>query len=670
MRFRLLFPLLLLSATAAFAQLKESINVSVVEVPVTVIGHDGNPVRGLAASNFEVLDNGKRRVITGFEAIDFASPAFTASSAVPAMTPINPAARRNFMLLFDLSYSNPNALIRAKAAAREFVSRSVNRRDRVAVGTIDTNRGFRLVTAFTTDRNVVRSAIESPAEFIGTDPLQITATNAAPVPEPVLAANSFSPTAHEAKLEQASEAQRVLARQAEEFDDSYRRHQVDRQLEILAMISRTMNTVYGRKEIILLSEGFDPKLIQGRRPMTKEGEEDQVAVERGEIWRVNSDQSFGNAESQSLLGRFAEMCRRSDVTLHAIDIHGLRDQMEPGSDAPETQEALHLLASAGGGHVFKNTNDLASSFDRMLHQQEVTYVLAFRAPTENPGVFHKLSVKLVDVPAGSHASCRSGYYEAGSANEAERALATAEIMVNDVPQHDIHVDALPSVFTGIGERAAVPVVVDINGSDLMRIKDDPILIADVFVYAFDADGGVRDSLFQRLTIDTDKLGAKLNSGGVKYLGTLSLPSGAYAIKTLVRLPEIGRNGFVRRDIVVPERNTAVISPPLFFADSAKWVLVKGSSHDPSGTYPFVVGDATFVPSAAARLEAGESRRFVVLVPHAAADAVLDVKPAAALVGRSGDAFIFDLQPDGARGKAIDAALRGSTATSSVVVETP
>jgi hypothetical protein len=410
--------------------------------------------------------------------------------------------------------------------------------------------------------------------------------------------------------------------------------------------------------------------VQGRRPMTHEGEEDQVAIEQGEIWKVNSDQRFGNSGSQTLLGRFAEMCRRSDVTLHAIDIHGLRDQLTPGSDAPESNEALHLLASAGGGRVFQNTNDLASAFDRMLHQQEVVYVLAFRAPTESPGAFHKLSVNLVGGPAGVHVSHRTGYYEAGSTNEAERALATAEIMVNDVPQRDIRVDALPSVFMGSTERAAVPVVVDINGVDLMRVKDDPILIAEVFVYAFDANGGVTDSLFQRLTIDTDKVGTKLSHGGVKYLGTLSLPPGAYAVKTLVRLPEIGRNGFVRRDIVVPERSVAVISPPLFLEDASRWVLIKGNSHDPSGAYPFVVGDSTFVPSAIARLEAGERRRFVVFGPHAAADAVLDVKPAASFVGRSGDAFIFELNPDGSKRSAIDAALRGSSATSSVVVEVP
>ncbi len=670
MPFRLSVFLLLLGATTAFAQVTESINVSVVEVPVTVVGHDGNPVRGLRASDFQLFDNGKPRIITGFEAIDFASPAYTTPTVTPSTTPINPAARRNFMLLFDLSYSNPNALLRAKAAAREFVAHSVNRRDRVAIGTMDTNKGFRLVTAFTTDRKVILSAIDNPIEFMGTDPLQITATGAAPVPEPAMTSDPFSPAAHEAKVIQASEAQRVLVRQAAEFDDSYRRHQVDRELEILAMISRAMNTVYGRKEIILLSEGFDPKLVQGRRPMTKEGEEDQVAIERGEIWKVNTDQAFGNSESQRLLANFGEMCRRSDVTLHAIDIHGLRGQIVPGSDTPEPNEALHLLASAGGGRVFQNTNDLHSAFERMLHQQEVTYVLAFRGATDDPGAFHKLTVKLAGGPAGANLSYRAGYYEAGSTNEAERVLATAEIMINDVPQPDIHVDALPSVFMGSGERAAVPVVVDVNGSDLMRIKDDPILIADIFVYAFDANGGVADSLFQRLTIDTDKVGAKLNEGGVKYLGTLSLAPGAYAIKTLVRLPEIGRNGFVRHDVVVPERNATIISPPLFFADASRWVLVKGSTHDPSGAYPFVVGDSTFVPSAAVRLQNGDRRRFVVFAPHAPADAVLDVKPAAAFVGRRGDAFIFDLNAAGSKGTVIDAALRGSTATSSVTIETP
>src|SRR5260221_7548971 len=62
---------LLLASAGAFAQIKESISVNVVEVPVTVIDGSGNPVRGLTAANFKLLDNGKERAISSFDTIDF-----------------------------------------------------------------------------------------------------------------------------------------------------------------------------------------------------------------------------------------------------------------------------------------------------------------------------------------------------------------------------------------------------------------------------------------------------------------------------------------------------------------------------------------------------------------------------------------------------------------------
>ena len=54
-------------ATSAIAQMKETVNVNVIEVPVSVVDSSGNPVRGLTAANFEVYDGGKKQAITSFE---------------------------------------------------------------------------------------------------------------------------------------------------------------------------------------------------------------------------------------------------------------------------------------------------------------------------------------------------------------------------------------------------------------------------------------------------------------------------------------------------------------------------------------------------------------------------------------------------------------------------
>ena len=100
--------LALFLTAAASAQVKDSITVSYVEVPVTVVDRGGNPVRGLQGKDFEVLDQGKVRVIRSFDVVDFASP-----ESVTAISPLSPVARRNFLLLFDLTYASPETIVRA-----------------------------------------------------------------------------------------------------------------------------------------------------------------------------------------------------------------------------------------------------------------------------------------------------------------------------------------------------------------------------------------------------------------------------------------------------------------------------------------------------------------------------------------------------------------------------
>ncbi|HEX7192807.1 MAG TPA: VWA domain-containing protein, partial [Thermoanaerobaculia bacterium] len=164
---RIVFTLLFV-AGAAHAQLKESITVSYVEVPVAVVDRSGNPIRGLTQANFELTDDGKKREIGGFEAIDFASQE---SGTAPAA--ITPAARRNFLLLFDLTFSSPASIKRAQDAARNFATKMAGRDDRIAVASIDVAHGFRLLTSFTTDHALVDTAIANPAGFTALDPLQL-----------------------------------------------------------------------------------------------------------------------------------------------------------------------------------------------------------------------------------------------------------------------------------------------------------------------------------------------------------------------------------------------------------------------------------------------------------------------------------------------------------------
>src|SRR5205814_1553044 len=112
-------------------------------------------------------------------------------------------------------------------------------------------------------------------------------------------------------------------------------------------------------------------------------------VMSGRSYNVDSDARFGSSSSMSMLDRMAQSFRGSDVVLHAIDIQGVRVQNDVSSGSRiNSNEGLFLLANPTGGEVFKNVNDVKLNFQRLLHQQEVVYVLGFQAPTQKPGAFH------------------------------------------------------------------------------------------------------------------------------------------------------------------------------------------------------------------------------------------------------------------------------------------
>src|SRR5438270_2852321 len=522
-------------AAAASAQVNESITINYVEVPVTVADRNGNPIRGLTKANFEILDEGKKREIAGFESIDFASR--NASSA-----PITPAARRNFLVLFDLTFSSPSSISRAKEAAREFATKMMKPDDRIAVATIDVAHGFRLLTSFTTDRTVVAAAIDNPAAFTTLDPLQLAATA---VDRDVAA--SMNEAGKRANPENEDKIQAI-----NRLEDSYNREKVNGQMSLLAGLAAVLRGVRGQKHILLLSEGFDPRLVLGRDTGTDKNQQrrEATALESAAIWGLDNDNRYGATSSQELVKGLADVAKRSDVILDAVDIRGVRSQFDPRQglqhktedglleipgDGPQGQsnEALHLIASSTGGTVFQNSNDLANDFQRAVRAQEVVYVLSFQAPLADPSKFHDLKVHLVNVPGG-HAIARSGYYEGGVGSSAERTLRNAEIIVDDIPQTGVHLASNASAFEAGGPEPVVAIVVEIDGKDVV-LPNGGSPTVEVYTYAFDEHGTVRASNVRRISVDAAKLGTRLLQRGVKYYEMLSLPAGSYAVKTLVRV---------------------------------------------------------------------------------------------------------------------------------------
>ncbi|HEV7429179.1 MAG TPA: VWA domain-containing protein [Thermoanaerobaculia bacterium] len=594
---------------------QETIKVHLVEVPVTVIDHDGNPIRGLKAENFELFDDGKRQKITAFDAIDFAS-----TESVSAISPLNPNARRSFILVFDLEYSQHKSIPRARVAARKFVAANVLPHDLVAVAFIDPMKGFQLATAFTTDRNLVDAAIASPNLTVGVDPLQLSGLDS--FGNSISGASASLATGIGGAMDEAdSERNEIKARTAEQ-NRRFAALQLENHIHALEQLAMFLRSAPGRKQVIYLSGGFDGSIVIGR------GARDTMAEEMAEMTNVisgnghlpNLDARFGSPHELGNVKKTGELFKLSDVVINAIDIDGIgiEDGTPTGKPPTVYNDALHLLANPTGGTVFENTNDLHSDFERLMHEQEVVYVLSFQAQSSHPGRLHDLTVKAIDLP-GVRVNNRVAYHEAGGEIPAERALTNAEIVMNDIPQRDIRVAAIASAVPG-EKHSAVAFFLEINGHDLLAATTSAVPV-HVFVYAFDEHGIVRDRVDQRIKVDPARASSAMRENGIKYFTTLALPPGHYAIRALVERPDPQKRGFVRTDLIVPEPGDASVSSPLFFDKPGQWALLKGVQRD-DASYPFLLNGEPFVPSATPLLQRAARTEFALFLYNAAAEEMM------------------------------------------------
>lgn len=587
---------------------RETVEVTLVEVPVTVVDRAGNPVRGLTAANFEIFEGRKQHPITNFEMVDV-----TKVSSEPANAALSPAARRNFLLLFDLTYSSPIAVLRAREAAASFVRSGIAENDLSAVGTISAERGFRLLTSFSTDRQLALEAIETlgaPMFFKPVDPLLFV---------------TLDPSRDTGSTSRGrEELQEHLAEISREFvrgNDQVERSRVQKTIETFGGLAKILDNVRGRKQVILLSEGFEARFIHGRESLSSaDAQADTAASVSGEVWKVDNDQRFGTVSSKNELDQMAQLFKRSDVVLHAVDIKGLRSNVDASAGAKiASNEGLFLLADPTGGEVFKNANELGTNFSRILRQQEVVYVLGFQAPAaKKPGEFHELDVRLKNVPGRPRVSHRAGYYEAGpEESQLERVLAVGDILANDIPFDQLPFDLFAAPFPDQGGLSQVPVILEIDGPKLLAGIGGDTASGELFIYAFDDKGSAKDFIYQRVQLDLTKLRATLSESGIRYFGTLHLPPGAYQVKALYRVEENGAIGFRRTDVRVPDFRTPVVLRPFLLSEAGKWLMLKaGSSRGEDPAYPFTVAGESFVPGVAPELQKdGRKYRVALFTYH-------------------------------------------------------
>lgn len=618
-------------------------DVSLVLMPVFVVGKDGKAVRGLTAADFEVRQDGRPAEVVSFRYVD------TTDAQDQDEQRMASAARRRFLLLFDKSFTSLPGLERSRRAALDFVTRRLASSDLAAVATFDVNGGVRLVANFTEDRALAAHAIRT----LGVPSLTR-------IRDPLALALDFSITdlqAAEALQEQALPQELVdtfargqMVRMRSMDDQSYL-HDVGTLLEGLDSLAAALGGVEGRKQVLYFSAGFDSRVLVGQ--WGSEQRQQGEAVTRGQLWEIDATSRFGDSRLRESLGQTTRRLAAADTVVHSIDVTGLGGDDSLTNNVPRQElgrdttnrESLGIFARDTGGRHFDNANNLGPALAEMLEMTSRYYVLGIQPEREKgPGSYHKLKVKVAR--RGVSVSHRPGYFERDAAPSRQaplmRQFDLAELVVTGEGRNDVPFTSLCLPFPSEGATQRLGLVLQVPRESLAWNAKEPLGL-EVYGYAVAEDGAVRDHLAQSVTLEPGRADPAGQARGVSIFGSFDVPPGRYTIRLMVRESASGRSAVRLLDVAVPayDARAAFALPPLVLDEPERWLKLdvgRGSGGRGAGA-PFQVGASPFVPRASFEVHPGRRERLVLMVfdPELQGDPAADIEIRSSLTASDGRA---------------------------------
>lgn len=522
-----------------------------VEVSAIVTDDDGNLVKDLKASDFQVLENGQLQTVSVFTPVTIPVERFerTLVDGKPlsydVMTNEGVRDGRVYVIVLDDYHVGPLRSSQVKIAAKKFVEEFVAPNDMVAV--IHASGRSDASQEFTTNKDLMIASID---KFVG---MKLRSSTLEKLDYYRRNIPLSSPT-DGTQDGQAQQRDRIL-----DMLDPERAYFARSSMETLRNTSRLLDTVNGRRKAVLyFSEGIDYNTVDIM----------------GETARFASDVLYAMRDAIGV-------ATRSNVAYYAIDPRGLvgmsDDEMD--MDAPPqdptlnlnpwnvqdeqriAQNALRSLAESTGGFASVNSNDFSNAFERVVRDSSNYYLLGYYPTnTKRDGRIRRIEVK-VNRP-NVKVFARKAYIAPKDREEKrpeESASGTSTelraVLNAALPTPGLGVSVHTANFRGTGPKGSVMVTVQVDGTALQFQQEGETFNnkLEISMMALDTSGkiqgGDRTQLDLKLREQTRKL---VEQTGFRSVLQLELPPGRYQLRVAARELNGGAVGSVFNDLTVPD----------------------------------------------------------------------------------------------------------------------
>ncbi|MBI2840716.1 MAG: VWA domain-containing protein [Acidobacteria bacterium] len=579
------------AVVAAADQPKEEAGVSVVEVPVFVRDKDGNAVMDLKLEDFKVWEDGKEQKIELFFPIDLNK---RDEQKLPP-----PVTRRNFILLYDVTFNTPAALVRGQEAGYKFVDTMLPADDRAAVYAFSTLKGVFMVCNFTSDKNLLRSAINS----LGVQRKFDTVIDSAgffnesmvlsEAPIGMLGGEETEAKPGAVAKVYTAQWMREMNAKVNRDNEQYYRDTVGIYLENIRTFARELELLPGRKFLILFSTGFDTKAF-GVRDIRDTAQEAETFV-HGDFETMAAS---GEAQAREIATDLSDLMEQamnyfssSDCRIFALDAAGLASDsnldftLQTTSDPQATgrrQASLFSMAKETGGKLYKNSNEMDSALTDVLDTTESFYLLGYTPPARSgrkPGEFHKIKVEVTR--PGVDFTYRPGYHDARPFSELsgdERLTQIAQIVNDGSSLNAITMKAQALLFPEEEGLSPVAVAVELPGTQFAKEKRE--LQIELYAFALGPEKRFEGYAHGFSRVSAGDAGGKLQQNGIRYTDVMLLrPGREYEIRTIVRNNLTGDIGTMSLKVTTKSDPKAFsVATPFFVPSKSNWSNAVG--YDP------------------------------------------------------------------------------------------